>query len=298
VFNRREYMDECLQAVMGQSFGDFEYVIGDNASFDGTSELIDRYAAMDPRIRVVRHDRNVGMIENSNRIYSELRGDYAIMVCSDDLLLPGALGQFVEALDVYPGAVMATSSTAWIGPSGIPLPHQPPSYSLELNGEPTLLEGTALARLMVAQYTNYIGNPPLFRRSLVSLERWCAINARIPAAGDMALYVSLLAEGPVLYSPQPLRAYRSHPDQYTKSDQLCLEHVIAISQLTDVAHEVGVLPDQETEMRASLHLLSTAIAQISALRNADRLLESDVLGDLTTRMARACTDVGRLAPAP
>jgi glycosyltransferase involved in cell wall biosynthesis len=60
VYNGEEYLAESLDALLGQTYEDFELVISDNASTDGTQELCRKYAARDSRIRYLRLPRNIG----------------------------------------------------------------------------------------------------------------------------------------------------------------------------------------------------------------------------------------------
>ena len=64
VFNGERYLSEAIESVLAQTFEDFEVVVSDNASTDGTAEIARRYAERDARVRYVRNATNVGPIEN------------------------------------------------------------------------------------------------------------------------------------------------------------------------------------------------------------------------------------------
>ena len=66
VHNGEHYLAACIESVRAQTYTNWEYVIVDNASTDRTRETAERYAARDPRIRVVSNPRLVGVIENHN----------------------------------------------------------------------------------------------------------------------------------------------------------------------------------------------------------------------------------------
>src|SRR5690348_6136880 len=99
-YNRAEYLHEAIDSVLAQSFSDFVLVVSDNASTDGTRELVESYD--DPRITYLRHDVNQGWIANFNASVESAATDYAMFLCDDDLLRPGALARAVEVLDGHP----------------------------------------------------------------------------------------------------------------------------------------------------------------------------------------------------
>ena len=67
VYNGQDFLPQALDALLGQSFRDFELIISDNASTDGTEEVCRRYAAQDDRIRYHRQPRNVGISAEPQR---------------------------------------------------------------------------------------------------------------------------------------------------------------------------------------------------------------------------------------
>ena len=66
VYNGEGYLAESLEALLGQSYEDFELIISDNASTDGTADICRRYAKQDSRIRYIRQPRNIGCAPNHN----------------------------------------------------------------------------------------------------------------------------------------------------------------------------------------------------------------------------------------
>ncbi|QDT17173.1 glycosyltransferase family 2 protein [Alienimonas californiensis] len=99
VRNAERYLPEALDSLLGQTFGDFELVISDNASTDGTEALCRAAAARDDRVRYERLSENVGAIENFNRLARAARGCYFKWAASDDLCSPTFLERCVERLD-------------------------------------------------------------------------------------------------------------------------------------------------------------------------------------------------------
>ncbi|MGH3313308.1 MAG: bifunctional glycosyltransferase/CDP-glycerol:glycerophosphate glycerophosphotransferase [Streptomyces sp.] len=93
------YVGECLDSVLGQDFTDFEVICVDDCSPDGSGGVLDRYAARDPRVRVVHLEENAGLGGARNAGVARAVGDYLLFLDSDDTLTPGALAAVARRLD-------------------------------------------------------------------------------------------------------------------------------------------------------------------------------------------------------
>ena len=96
-FNRAGYLVECVESIRRQTYPHLEILVGDNASTDATPEVIRDLAAVEPRLRVMRHARNLGMVGNFNALLRAARGRYFLLVSDDDLLTPRAVEVLVSA---------------------------------------------------------------------------------------------------------------------------------------------------------------------------------------------------------
>jgi glycosyltransferase involved in cell wall biosynthesis len=118
VYNGEEYLAESLDALLGQSFADFELIITDNASTDGTAEIARRYVAADPRVRYERLTTNIGAAGNHNHVFTLARGELFKWASHDDLYGRDLLARCVEALDEHPEMILAHAGTAIIDGDG------------------------------------------------------------------------------------------------------------------------------------------------------------------------------------
>lgn len=83
VYNVEKYIRQCLDSVLGQTFGDFEVIILDDGSTDQSGSICDEYAKKDSRIRVV-HDINMGLLMARRRALQYVKGQYILFLDSDD----------------------------------------------------------------------------------------------------------------------------------------------------------------------------------------------------------------------
>lgn len=118
VYNGSGYVAESIEALLGQTFEDFELIISDNASTDDTGEVCRRYEKADSRVRYYRQPRNVGLAPNHNFCVEQARGELFKWAAGDDLYARNLLETCVAALNEYPQVVLAHSWTAMIDGDG------------------------------------------------------------------------------------------------------------------------------------------------------------------------------------
>jgi glycosyltransferase involved in cell wall biosynthesis len=114
VYNGEKFLAQSLDALLGQSYEDFELIISDNASTDSTADICHRYAKQDSRIRYVRQPRNIGCAPNHNFVIQQARGELFKTASHDDLYARDLLKLCIAALDEYPQVVLAHSWSAVI----------------------------------------------------------------------------------------------------------------------------------------------------------------------------------------
>jgi glycosyltransferase involved in cell wall biosynthesis len=109
VRNGGHTIKRCIESILAQDFADFELVIYDNVSDDGTREMLDAYAHADPRVRVTVNPVNVGLQENMRNVLRASRGSFFRWISADDWLEPGCLSACIQALQSRPDAIGVTT---------------------------------------------------------------------------------------------------------------------------------------------------------------------------------------------
>lgn len=118
VYNGETYLDQSIEALLGQSYEDFELIISDNASTDRTPDICRHFAKQDPRIRYIRQPRNIGLSPNHNFVVQQSRGEYFKWAAADDLYGRDLLKSCVDALDADQGVVLAHAFEAAVDDAG------------------------------------------------------------------------------------------------------------------------------------------------------------------------------------
>ncbi len=106
VRNAMPYLDSAIESILTQTFSDFEFVIGDDASSDGSEKRLEWWAAQDPRIRLSRRETASGPAAAGNWVAELARCEIIARMDADDISLPHRLQAQYNALLEHPSAVM------------------------------------------------------------------------------------------------------------------------------------------------------------------------------------------------
>ncbi len=211
VYNSAPYLAACLDSLLKQTFTDFEVLIVDDGSVDGSGTIYNQYAAKDDRIRVMRFDSNHGVGYCRAASLRKARGEYVAVLDSDDIAAPHRLERQVAWLDKHDDTVLLASHFGIIDHFG------------NLIGT----EELALDRLEIRWrliFGNCLGHSTIMFRKQAALA--CGgYDPNIRFGEDMEFYSRLICHGAAAMIPEQLSFWRSHRQNLTKSDRP--EHIIA-----------------------------------------------------------------------
>jgi glycosyltransferase involved in cell wall biosynthesis len=111
VFNGEMGIEEAISSLLKQSYTNFEIVISDNGSTDGTFEIIHRLSRMNSKIRIFRSESNRGSIWNFNKVFEESVGKYFMWAAHDDTHDPSFIAECVYAMEADSSAVLCVAQT-------------------------------------------------------------------------------------------------------------------------------------------------------------------------------------------
>jgi len=118
VYNGERFLRETLEALLTQEFNDYELLISDNASTDGTEAIAREFAERYPRISYQRNAENLGAARNFELLVERARGTYFIWASAHDLLAPTFLSKCVEIMDSRPSVILCYCHTRFIDAEG------------------------------------------------------------------------------------------------------------------------------------------------------------------------------------
>jgi len=99
-YNHKDYIENGLESILSQDYDNFEIIIGDDASTDGTQEILKKYKVMYPdKITLLLHEKNLGITNNCNTVLSLCKGKYFVAIGGDDQMLPSKLSIQVDYME-------------------------------------------------------------------------------------------------------------------------------------------------------------------------------------------------------
>ena len=231
VYNREKYLAECIESVQNGRFQDYEHIIVDDGSTDGSVALAQDYAAKDARIRVYQNETNLGDYPNRNQAAAHATGKYLKYVDADDLIYPWGLQILWECMERFPEAGWGLCSLA----------------QDKARPFPFVLETREAYRY------HYLG-PGLFHKaplsSIIKKELFDAVGGFEPYshAGDYAMWQKLSLKSPVVCMNQGVVWYREHDDQSSNTQHLHKK------QYLDIKMKFLANPDNKLEKHDLLEI--------------------------------------------
>jgi glycosyltransferase involved in cell wall biosynthesis len=230
VFNGADHIRATLDSVRAQTFGDFEHIVVDDGSTDGSADIVRAAAAEDPRVRLVQQP-NAGLsaARNTGVAHADGSNEFILFLDDDDLLRPTALEVLIAALRASPDATAVHGDLAAVDGDGavVPLvrieaaerravvePHRwwTPRHAtraLEPH-EPSPIDAFGYVLFV---YT--VGQVLLRRERLAQIGEF---DPLLRVAQDYDLWLRISARGPMAYVPEVVLDYRQ-TDRSLSSDQ-------------------------------------------------------------------------------
>ncbi len=120
-YNHGRYLRDALTAIGSQSFPPAEILVIDDASTDDSLSVLEELRRGDPRIRVLRNEKNMGVIATQNRGLENAAGDYVMFAGADDKVLPGLFEKSMDLLGRNPQAALCSARSLLVGEDLRPL---------------------------------------------------------------------------------------------------------------------------------------------------------------------------------
>lgn len=205
-YNNEDYIAETMASVLRQTYENIELIVVDDCSTDGT------YAAAksvcDPRVKIFKNEKNLGMSGNWNRCLSLCSGEYMKLLCADDLLHPTLIGREVAAMERYPEALLVQTDTQFVDNDGGNAGYYRRYF------RSGLVDGKKASRFSVFT-RDYLGAPlaNLIRRS--ALEVCGGFDSSFVYIIDYDFFMSIANSGKIYIIHEPLNYFRIRYDSNT-----------------------------------------------------------------------------------
>lgn len=233
VYNGEGFVREAIDSVLAQTFKDFELIVINDGSIDGSEEVVRSYS--DPRIVYVKNEVNSGLANVRNKGIGLVRGQYLAWLDCDDISLPTRLEKQVSLLDANPKIGLCGTWVRTIGLSKADIWQYPV--------EPEFLR----ARML---FDDPFATSSIMMRSACVLEQNLRFQIDHPPAEDYELWERVSREWVVTNVPEVLTYYRVHPAQTSTSNSVKQRASVWITQSRLLA-QMGIAASEEEK---ELHL--------------------------------------------
>ncbi len=247
VYQGARYLPATLDSVLTQSFTNFEFIVVDDGSSDGTGALLDAAAARDGRLAVLRNPTNRGITRSMNRLFPIARGRFVTRHDSDDLSARERFAQQVAFLDSNPDVGMVSSQIGVIGPDGTPVP-----VSKFVSGN-----DNAAIQAQLYDYNCLCQGSVMFRREC--RESVGLYDEALELSEDYDFWLRMTEITRVVKLPAVLYQYREHDGSVTHRHygQQLLRKAIGLDKA--LARRFGAQPPEKLVAMAARDYLEAAV---------------------------------------
>lgn len=248
-YNHGRFLKQAVSSVLEQGLEDIEILVLDNASTDGTPEIMRAYAD-EPRVRYLRNLRNVGPSYNVLNGIQLARGRYLSMLMADDFYNPGYLSRLLPRLLQKPEAVVGYTAIRWVNEQGEALaaPRHPGYRNDDYDGG-----RNEVAELLI--HDNYIPPSAALIQRAPFLQVWRR-DPRLNGAGDWLSMLQVAEKHPdFIFLSEPGVTYRAHSAQlsteFYSSNAPLADHIRLVEGVFE-RNAQGKLRGRERDVAAHL----------------------------------------------
>ncbi len=212
--NAQDYVAASVQSILGQTLQDLEIIVVNDASTDGTGDVLRRLEAADPRVIVFDHDERKGIATTRNEAIAVARAPYLAIQDADDLADPKRLERQAAFLDAHPATAVVGGAIEVVGPDLRPM---------GVRRYPTT---DASLRSVIYFFSPLAQPAAMIRKS--SLDQVGGYDPRFPPAEDLDLWFRLGRVGELANLPEIVTRYRVWPgssvaQQLRRTEKLTLQ---------------------------------------------------------------------------
>lgn len=216
VYNGLAYLRQSVESVLAQTFTDFEFIIVDDCSTDGSYEYLS--ALSDARIKLIRNEKNKGLFPNLNFLISQSAAPLIKLWAQDDVMYPFCLETIVNFHRQHPGISFSYSGRDLIDEKGVITGRH------ENDPTPDIVDKDLHAR--IAFYTGSIAgniaNVTICRKALFVTGMF---NESMKISGDFEMWVRLSLVAPIGFIRQNIIQLRNHSNQLSRQEEYYYYHM-------------------------------------------------------------------------
>lgn len=218
VYNGMPFLEEAVESILGQTYKDFEFIIVDDASTDGTSDYLQ--SLKDKRVKVITNSKNLGVAKSLNKGLEKSEGDYIARMDADDISTQDRLQRQADFLNSHSEYVLVGSQVQWISEEG-----------KAIDGFDVPQENDEIRKKFILR--NQIHHATvMFRRS--AIQKVGAYNTALNGVEDYDLWFRFMKIGKLLNLKERLVKRRVHPRASTQKNHFMIELLALVVRITNL----------------------------------------------------------------
>lgn len=256
VYNGEAFLEAAIESALSQSFKDFELIIVDDCSTDGSKAIIERLKQRDTRIKSFTNETNQGLFANYNRCLSLAESRYVKPFAQDDILAQDCLRRMVDVLERDPSVVLVSSARDITDAAGNTVETKC-TFPADRK-----LPGADVILCNLIVLSNWVGEPStvMFRAQFSGT----GFDTNCFHLGDIDMWFNVLKNGDYYFIAEPLASFRRHNDNATNSNLsgllFALDAVYVGKKYLQILEEFG-----ESEEHYLLRVAEHAAMQVDHL---------------------------------
>lgn len=216
VYNGMPYLKHAVQSVLRQEFEDFEFIILDDCSTDGSWEYLQ--AVADSRIKLMRNEKNLGLFPNLNFLIRQSSAPLIKLWSQDDVMYPGCINSIIKFHGQHPQIGFSYTGRDFIDEAGT-VTHV---HSNDATPEIVSKELHAAIACFTGSIAGNIANVTISR---LALDECGLFNEQMKISGDFEMWVRLSLKFPIGFISSNLIQLRNHTGQLSRQEQYYIYHM-------------------------------------------------------------------------
>lgn len=287
-YNRAStYLPEAIHAILAQTYRDFELLVLDNGSVDGTAQFV--LGLNDPRIRYIRNPVGTSVQFNHMAAYQIALGQRIIVTHDDDVMAPEMLEKQMRFMDEHPEVKLVWTNVSHIDERGEML-HTPPTSGSRLFEPGEYILSFPRERLWPMPSTVMMEKGLVHREEInlyyygTKVARRKASDADIGGMADVTFPAHVNIRAAIGFIDEPLLKYRIHPGQYTSGTNISVPGIYLYRKLKEFARRSLRNPSAAPLFES--HVLRFAIQD--KVCSSEKMLTPRALRSIQYKVAKIC----------
>ena len=222
-YNHARHLPLALEAIFSQSRQPDQVVIIDDGSTDDSLEVLEAYAARHPVIELLRNPRNLGVVENINRLIRLNTSSHAIFLAADDIILPGLFEKGMSLLSAHPRAGLCSGLIHMLREDGLDMGLMVTPLATD---QPAYLSPEDVLRQLMTEGPWIVNNTSIYR--MEALIQAGGFYPQLEAFSDGFLSDVIALSHGACFIPEALACWRVNPKVYAYSTSGDLDRITKV----------------------------------------------------------------------